>query len=266
MVRLYVSIERLGDAELGLLPDEIGYLTRVRRLGAGDAVEVFDGRGGRWPGTLQPGREKLALGSRVQDRSRQRFSFELWQGLSKGDRMEWVIQKATELGASRIVPLACERAVVRLSPARAVAKLQRWRKIAQEAARQSGRADVPEVAEVASLSGLTAWPQAGRQAVLMYEREDRRALQTYLAGVAPGSHLALVVGPEGGFDPAEVESVSAAGIPLMGLGDRMLRTETAAVAVCVLALAASGGMGGSEALTGHGSREGAGSGAVGSSP
>ena len=118
---------------------------------------------------------------------------------------------------------------------------------------------------MASLSGLTAWPRAGRQAVLMYEREDRRALQTYLAGVARGSHLALVVGPEGGFDPAEIETVSAAGIPLMGLGDRVLRTETAAVAVCVLALSASGGMGESEALSGQRPTEGTPSGALGSS-
>lgn len=247
MVRLYLPVERLDGEQVDLLPDEIGYLTRVRRLSVGDAVEVFDGRGGRWPGILQPGKERLSLGARVQDRARRRFSFELWQGLPKGERMEWVIQKATELGVTRIVPLACERAVVKLTPARAVAKLQRWRKIAQEAARQSGRADVPEVAEVATLSALTDWSSAGRQAALMYEREDRVALRTFLDGIAMGAHVALVVGPEGGFDAAEVERVSAAGIPLLGLGDRMLRTETAAVAVCVLALAASGGMGGGEA-------------------
>jgi 16S rRNA (uracil1498-N3)-methyltransferase len=244
LVRLYVPVERLGDAQVDLLPDEIGYLTRVRRLSVGDAVEVFDGRGGRWPGALQPGKGRLSLGARVQDGVRRRFSFELWQGLPKGDRMEWVIQKATELGVSRIVPLACERSVVKLTPTRAIARLQRWRKIAQEAARQSGRADVPEVAEVATLSTLTGWSRAGRQAALMYEREDRRALRPFLEGIAMGSHIALVVGPEGGFDAAEVERVSAAGIPLLGLGDRMLRTETAAVAVCVLALEASGGMGG----------------------
>ncbi len=247
MVRLYVPIERLGDAQLDLLPDEIGYLSRVRRLSAGDALEVFDGRGGRWPGVLQPGKARLSLGARQQDQSQRRFSFELWQGLPKGERMEWVIQKATELGVSRIVPLACERSVVKLTPARAVGKLQRWRKIAQEAARQCGRADVPEVAEVATLSTLAEWSSAGRQAALMYEREDRLDLSSFLLGVATGSHVALVVGPEGGFDPTEVERVSAAGIPLLGLGDRMLRTETAAVAVCVLALQASGGMGGAAA-------------------
>ncbi len=244
MVRLYVPAERLTGRELELLPEERGYLTRVRRLGAGDAVEVFDGRGGRWAAVLQSSKERLALGSRVQDRMQSRFSFELWQGLPKGDRMEWVIQKATELGASRIVPLASERAVVKLSAARAGTKLRRWRKIAQEAARQSGRADVPEVAEVATISTLIGLPKAGRRAALMYEREDRRFLRAYLDEVASRDPMSpLVVGPEGGFDPGEVEGVSEAGIPILGLGDRILRTETAAVAVCVLALAASGGMG-----------------------
>jgi 16S rRNA (uracil1498-N3)-methyltransferase len=243
VVRLYVPIERLGGKELDLQPDEIGYLVRVRRLEAGEPLEVFDGRGGRWAAVLRTGRESLSLGERVPDRSRRRFSFELWQGLAKGERMEWVIQKATELGVSRIVPLACERSVVKLPPARAVSKLQRWRKIAQEAARQSGRADVPEVAEVATVATLIGRAQAGGRAALLYEREDRRALPPFLSEIAAGAHLALVVGPEGGFDPGEIERVSAAGIPLLGMGDRMLRTETAAVAVCVLALAASGGMG-----------------------
>jgi len=244
VVRLYVPAERLGSRDLlDLLPDELGYLIRVRRLSAGDAVEVFDGQGGRWPGVLQPGSRRLALGPRVADRDPRRFSFELWQGLSKGERMEWAIQKASELGASRIVPLASDRAVVRLTPSRAPERLRRWRKIAQEAARQSGRADVPEVAEVATLSDLIAWAGPGREAALLYEREDRRDLQTFLSRVRPGSRLALAVGPEGGFEPAEVERVSAAGIPLLGLGDRILRTETAAAAVCVLALSASGGMG-----------------------
>jgi 16S rRNA (uracil1498-N3)-methyltransferase len=229
-----------------LLPDEVGYLSRVRRLQPGDAVEVFDGRGGRWAGVLQPGKGQLALGPRVSDRPRRRFSYELWAGLSKGERMEWVIQKATELGVSRIVPLDCDRVVVKLAPARAASRLQRWRKIAQEAARQSGRADVPEVAEIADLSDFIGWAGPARPAGLMYEREDHRDLKTFLGGISAESCLGLAIGPEGGFDPREVERVTAAGIPSLGLGDRILRTDTAAVAVCVLALATSGGMGGSE--------------------
>jgi 16S rRNA (uracil1498-N3)-methyltransferase len=244
MVRMFVPAERLVGDELGLTPDEAGYLVRVRRLAAGDSVEIFDGHGGRWPATLKPGREKLGLGPRVQDRVTRRFTFELWQGLPKGERMEWVIQKATELGAERITPLACERSVVKLVPVRAATRLARWRRIAQEAARQCGRADVPEVGPIAGLSDLTSRAQAGGQIAVLYEREDRRALPSFLADLSPGTHLSLVVGPEGGFDPREIEQVSGAGIPLLGLGDRMLRTETAAVAVCVLALAASGGMGG----------------------
>jgi 16S rRNA (uracil1498-N3)-methyltransferase len=243
MVRLFVPNERLGGGEVGLSPDEIGYLVRVRRLEPGDSVEVFDGHGGRWPGVLRPGRETLSLGPRTQDRLQRRFTYELWQGLPKGERMEWVIQKATELGVARITPLACERSVVRLTPARASTRLVRWNRIAQEAARQCGRADVPEVSGIAHLADLTARAQAGHRVALLYEREDGHSLQPFLAGVATGTHISLVVGPEGGFDPREIELVSAAGIPLLGIGDRMLRTETAALAVCALALAASGGLG-----------------------
>jgi 16S rRNA (uracil1498-N3)-methyltransferase len=242
LVRIYIPRERLVGGEVELLPEESGYLARVRRMEAGDALEVFDGQGSCWQAVLNRGRTQLALGQKRAARSHQRFTFELWQGLAKADRMEWVIQKATELGVARIVPLASERSVVKLPPARAASKLLRWRKIAQEAARQSGRSDVPEVSEVSTLAALLRLPEQGISVALAYEREQQQGLGGFLQGIADGSRIALAVGPEGGFEPDEIERVHAAGIPSVGLGDRVLRTETAAVAVCVLALAAAGGM------------------------
>ena len=135
--RLFVPPERIGEV-VRLSPEQSRHLETVLRLAPGDEVEVFDGQGARWEASIES-RGVLRLGKRGET---QRGATDVWlaQGLAKGEKLDLVVQKATELGASRIVPLSSERAVVRQPGA---AKLARWRRIAQEASRQCGRADVP---------------------------------------------------------------------------------------------------------------------------
>lgn len=157
----------------------------------------------------------------------------LLQGLAKGERMEIVLQKAVELGAARIVPIACERSVVRLDAARAAAKQQRWQKIADSAAKQCGRIRLAEVAPVQTLAqALDSLPE-GCRIIMPWEEADGRdigmALSAALAEDKPAA-VAIVIGPEGGLTAEEAGLAKAAGARLVTLGKRILRTETAAIA------------------------------------
>lgn len=157
----------------------------------------------------------------------------LLQGLAKGERMEIVLQKAVELGAARIVPVACERSVVRLEASRAANKQQRWQKIADSAAKQCGRIRLAEVAPVQSLQQALASLPEGCRIIMPWEEADGQdtgmPFSTALAEDKPQA-VAVIIGPEGGLTPEEAELARAAGARLVTLGKRILRTETAAIA------------------------------------
>ncbi len=208
------------------------YLTRVLRLRAGDALELFDGRGSAWDARVDAidvdaARATLSLGPvRTLPPAP---AVTLLQGLPKGDKLELVLQKATELGATCVWPVQCKRSVVQLSGERANKRAERWRRIVEEAARQCRRADVPEVPEpVDLLAAVARLPEDTRVLVLDEEESSVRL------GVALAEHahapIALVVGPEGGLSREEVAALTARGASTVSLGPRILRTETAGLA------------------------------------
>lgn len=237
--RLFVPPERIGEL-VRLSPEQSRHLETVLRLGPGADVEVFDGLGTRWAARIEsPG--VLRLGKRTEGR-RGRIDVWLAQGLAKGEKLDVVVQKATELGASRIVPLATERSIVRLDSQRGERRAERFRRIAEEAARQSGRTDVPRVDAPRSMAGL---------AELLREDPERRGVlldpaepAVRLAQVARGSpRLLLVVGPEGGFTTGERAFAAAAGFVPASLGRLVLRTETAGLAALAVVQHVAGDLG-----------------------
>ncbi|MCD8378754.1 MAG: 16S rRNA (uracil(1498)-N(3))-methyltransferase [Lachnospiraceae bacterium] len=162
-------------------------------------------------------------------------SITLYQGLPKADKLEWIIEKAVELGVDRIVPVSMERSVVKIDAKKADAKLLRWRNIAQAAAKQSKRDRIPEVRPV--LSFKEALNQADETQVKLLPYENARgmaATREILNAVKPGKSIAVFIGPEGGFSEKEVDQALAAGFTAVTLGQRILRTETAAVAVLAM--------------------------------
>ena len=205
------------------------HVSRVLRLGAGDALTVFDGRGGEFGAVIARGPRdavEVDVGDHDAVDRESALGVELGQGICKGDRMDLVIQKATELGVREIRPVLCERTVVKLDPARAARRIAHWRAIAVHAAQQSGRTRVPEVAGVEGLDAWVARPGAGPGLVL-----SPRASAS-IAGLAapfPANPVRLLVGPEGGLAPREVERARAAGFTELRLGPRVLRAETAAL-------------------------------------
>lgn len=238
MRRFFVRPEDVGRLELCLSGDEAAHLGRVLRLGPGARINAFDGRG----------REYLAVVEQVEaDRVRCRIlqetetaappsvSISLGQGLPKAEKFAWVIQKATELGVAEIVPLLTERAVPQLSGARMMAKQARWEKIAREASKQSGRVTVPRLRLPMRLEDFYSAFQSADLKLVLWEGERRRPLRTVLDAHERAAAIAVVVGPEGGLTPQEVAQGESYGFLPVGLGARILRTETAGlVAVALL--------------------------------
>lgn len=240
MARLFVSPELLASDRATLGETAHRHLIKVLRLGQGATVWLFDGQGGEVEARiLGVGRDtvEVSLGERrrVQPAA---CTITLIQGVPRGDRMDLIVQKTTELGVARIVPVLSQHGVSKPPPGRA----RRWQTIAEEAARQCGRADVPTVCEPASLpvalANLDALATPSR--LLLWEGEHTQSLRRALVGGPP--HVALLVGPEGGFAMAEVDACVQAGFLSVGLGTRILRTETAAIVAVALAQAAAGGL------------------------
>ncbi len=218
------------DIEAGVArpgPAAMHHLVDVLRLEPGAPVEVFDGRGGEWEATFTGA--ELRLGPR---REAPPPAAVVWVAfaLAKGERLDWVIQKATELGAARLVPWRAERSVVRLEGARAHERVVRWRRIAAEAARQSGRSDVPDVALADGLAGALEVPP-GFARLAFHPEAGVPFAEAVVRGAA--GYLA-VIGPEGGLSDREVRECEEAGCRLVALGPRVLRAETAAIAAAAL--------------------------------
>lgn len=236
--RVFLPPDRIEEGRARLGDEARHYLRDVLRLAPGAEVEVFDGAGGSWDGRIAPGFESLALGPR---RAAATPPAAIWLllALSKGDKVDLVVQKATELGASRIAPFEAERSVLRLDRARAEERVRRWRRIAEEAARQCGRADVPEVAVPVPLAERLGETPPGLGLVL-FHGEGGAPLSTLPP--APAGWAALV-GPEGGFTAAEVAACEAAAARRVALGPRTLRAETAAIVAVALLQARFGDLG-----------------------
>lgn len=239
MIRIPVPAGSLQPGRSVLPPEESRRARAVLRLQPGDEVELFDGAGVAASAKIASVGEEVAVEVLEVRTAHAAPPIAIAQALPKGDKLELVIQKATELGAAAIVPFSSARAVVKLDADKASARVERWRKIAREAARQCGRADTPEVTELQDLAGVLARP--GKKG-LLYEGATDVRLGAFLdaAGSEP---LTLLIGPEGGFADEEVARAREAGASIVGLGSRILRTETVALAALAVALHRRGELG-----------------------
>jgi len=227
VTRLLVPLGGPAPAELRVDGAAFHHL-RVLRVAEGEALEVFDGKGRAFDArvlAVEKDHARLRLGPpRTVSPGR---PIDIVQALPKGDKLELVLQKGTELGAHAFYPVLSERSVLRLSPARADERRKRWQRIVSEAARQCGRSDVPVVHPVRSLvEAVQALPAGTR--VLVLDEEEREVRLAAAAGAEAA--LALVIGPEGGLSRAELNSLRSLGAVAVSLGPLVLRTETAALA------------------------------------
>lgn len=232
MNRLHVPADELGGETVTIRGEPLGYLREVLRLRPGAPIEVFDGAGRVYAARLErfvdDGAE-LSLGP-AQARLFQGVRVTLAQGLPKGDKFELVVQKSVELGARAVSPVSTERSIVRLDAQKAAERVRRWQRIADEAARQCGRADVMTVEALVDLGTYVARPPAPDEVRLVLDEEERtRPLRASL--VDSSKHYVMLVGPEGGLTRDEVAAAKRGGFVPVTLGPRVLRTETAGLAV-----------------------------------
>jgi 16S rRNA (uracil1498-N3)-methyltransferase len=240
MPRIFVPPEKLQGARATLDVAAHRHLIKVLRLAPGAALQVFDGKGTEIEARIEAvGKASvdIALGEQRHIPA-PACAITLLVSPPRGERMDLIVQKTTELGVGRIVPVVGERGMVKPSPH----QRRRWQTIAEEAARQSGRADVPEIGDgMALASGLAQAAAAGGSRFLLWEAEHGPSLACALAS-RPRA-VVLLVGPEGGFAAGEVALARAAGFVSAGLGPRILRSETAAIVAVALAQASAGGLG-----------------------
>jgi 16S rRNA (uracil1498-N3)-methyltransferase len=238
MRRFFVRPEDVGVDALRLRGDEADHLARVLRLGPGAQVVVFDGHGHEYE-VLVERLESDGVVCRILHHTAAQpthtVSITLGQGLPKAEKFEWVIQKTTELGVSEIVPLITERVIPHVSLRHIPAKLGRWEKLAREACKQSGRATEPHLWLPTPLETFLASSQSAELKLVLWEGEGKRLLRTVLTASERVTSVAVLVGPEGGLTSQEVTRGEAYGFLAVGLGKRLLRTETAGVvAVAIL--------------------------------
>ena len=208
----------------------------VLRLAAGDDVCLFDGSGHEFRARLDAINKRDAtasLADATQPDTEARYAITLAQGIAGGDKMDWLIEKAVELGINAVAPLQTERGVVRLSGERAAKRVQHWQALVQAACEQCGRARVPVVAPVATLrEWLAAAKSTDTPRVLLSPRGTQSLTQWAVQSCThiEGNGIVLLIGPEGGLSPDEEALAEAAGFLPLTLGRRILRTESAALA------------------------------------
>lgn len=233
-----VFVAPLAAGELTVRGDEHHYLSRVRRARVGDALELVDGEGRRASATIlaiENGETRLSVGT-VEQIAEETPRVCALVPLIKGDRMDTCIEKLVEVGVSDIVVWPAARAVVKLDGDRRTSRMRHYADIAQAAARQSGRASVPDVWWADSLAAAIGGRPEGLAVVL--DPASQQEVSEVVRGVQTGA-VTIASGPEGGLAPAELDALLGAGFVGVGLGPRVLRAETAPVVAVALVRAAS---------------------------
>lgn len=241
--RLYVALRLAAGEELELPADAANHL-RVLRLSAGDPLTIFNGEGGEYPAvllSLEKRSVRVRLGQPLFRDAESPLRVTLLQGISKGERMDYTIQKAVELGVTTILPLFAERSVVQLDGERLRRREQHWQGIVVSACEQCGRNTLPQLLPAATLE--TALERIDVELPLVLDPGASATLRHCLARRSPGGGIALLIGPEGGFTAEELALSRRAGYAGVSLGPRVLRTETAGVAALAALQALAGDLG-----------------------
>jgi len=248
MARFFVSEVLAAQKTTAIKGPDLRHISRVLRLGPGDKIEIADAVGREYDAEIREITGKEVICDIIAERAAATeapLEVVLYQGLPKGDKLDLVIQKSTELGVSRIVPVICERTIVRLDQRKAAARHARWQRVAEEAAKQSRRMVVPVVAEPLAFIDAVAEITPDVLGIMPWEEEKSVGIKDILRGnKINGKKTAVFIGPEGGFTPEEARLSRTAGVLPVSLGPRIMRTETAGIVAAAIILYELGDLGG----------------------
>lgn len=228
-IRSHIDAELTEGLNLALPDSAATHLLRVLRLGEGDEVLLFNGDGCDYRARIHSVNKRSAevrIEARIEVDRESPLRVTLAQALARGEKMDWVLQKATELGVSRVAPVVTERTEVKLDAERADRRMQHWRGVVASACEQCGRARLPQIEEPRALGDFLATTKAEGHLILALDPDGEHRL----ASLPAFEQLTLVIGPEGGLSPRDLAQLRAAGAQGLRLGPRILRTETAGIA------------------------------------
>lgn len=234
MPKFFIDKNTIQNENVTISGGDAVHISKVLRLTEGDTLTLCDGEGTDYCGVITSLTKDAVMFSLTDAHpclAEPKLSVTLFQGLPKQGKMDYIIEKCTELGISRIVPVSMHRCVMAVKDAKAEdKKLGRWRKIAAEAVKQCGRGIIPEVTGVMTIEEAISYAKTLDLTIAAYEDEREVSLKTALENHAPKS-VGIFIGPEGGFEEGEIKKLAQANIPSVTLGRRILRTETAGCAV-----------------------------------
>lgn len=236
MYQFFVDSSQIQDKRIIITGSDVNHIKNVLRLQPGEEIAVKNGVDGR---EYRCGIEEFTQDSVIctlrfirEEGVELPSKIYLFQGLPKADKMELIVQKSVELGVFEVIPLAVKRCVVKLDEKKASAKVKRWQGIAEAAAKQCRRGIIPTVSEPMSMREAVAYARQMDVRLIPYELAgDMAHTKEIIEAICPGQSVAVFIGPEGGFEQSEVEEALAAEIMPVTLGKRILRTETAGLAV-----------------------------------
>ncbi len=236
MYQFFVEPGQIQGRRVIITGSDVNHIRNVLRMKPGEEIAVSNGTDGR---EYRCGIESFTEDEVIcslrfvkEDGVELPSRIHLFQGLPKADKMELIVQKAVELGAYEVIPVAARRCVVRLDEKKASSRISRWQGIAEAAAKQSRRGIIPQVHPVMNMREAVAYARTMEVKLIPYElAENMGHTKEVLGAVKPGTDIAVFIGPEGGFEQEEIELAMAAGIEPVTLGRRILRTETAGLTV-----------------------------------
>ena len=243
MYQFFVEPSQIQGNKIIITGKDVNHIRNVLRMKPGEEISVKNGSEDKEYrcGIEELGEEEIICELRFikEEGVELPSKIYLFQGLPKGDKMEWIIQKAVELGVYEVIPVASKRAVVKLDEKKAKSKAQRWQGIAQAAAKQSKRGIVPRIHEVMSFGEAAQYSRCAQVRLIPYELAEEKGqnmekTKGIIGSIKPGEDVAVFIGPEGGFAREEIQEALGEGLVPITLGKRILRTETAGMAVLAI--------------------------------
>jgi 16S rRNA (uracil1498-N3)-methyltransferase len=229
--RFFITPDQVHDPHVAIIDDDVRHIRTVLRKQPGDLLTLLDGQGKEYTVRITA-IEKAEIVTEIVDRKERNPSspgIVLGQGIAKADKMDWIVQKATELGVASIVPLVTERTIVKVKDEEK--RVGRWQKICREAAMQSDRPDIPQITTIRLFGEFIRPLSAGPEALLLMPWEEgTEPIKNVLRQHSDAKHIVILIGPEGGFSKAEADAAKEKDFRLVSLGPNILRTETAALA------------------------------------
>jgi 16S rRNA (uracil1498-N3)-methyltransferase len=233
MQRYFIRPADIQDNRIVISGNDVHHMKQVMRFRPGDQVICCDGEGHDWISTIvefTPQAVHLQIDQSLPSLAEPQSRITLAQALPKGQRWDLILQKATELGVSRITPFVSARTIVKITKQKVAAKQQRWQRIVKEAAEQSHRGRIPDVDVPLTWAELLERIEGRTTPTLLAYEQGGEPLHTVLEAMPKQPEIMLIIGPEGGFDQQEADEAQHRGARVVTLGKRILRTETAAIA------------------------------------